>query len=193
MVFSARYGWSHATTFVVVVAAAFDAAALALAMPLVLRAAVVIFFGLGGLAVLLVASTRRIAVEFDAAGIRVQAAFARRPRAFAWSDVDAVVFWDQQVSVRKQRYLGILPKPHGVVMSGNGSDRLGATSIALSFVRLDRTAFVAALRSLVAVPVIDWPTTVLGPANDEVRAALTRQLGAPLPVEPPGSAYRIDR
>ena len=78
-------------------------------------------------------------------------------------------------------------------MSGDESDRLAATSIALSFVRLDRTAFVTALRSLVAVPVIGWPTTVLGPANDEVRAALTRQLGAPLPVEPPGSAYRIDR
>jgi hypothetical protein len=193
MVFSARYGWSHATTFVVVVAAAFNAAALALAMPLVLRAAVVIFFGLGGLAVLLVALTRRIAVEFDAAGIRVQAAFARRPRAFAWSDVDAVVFWDQQVSARKQRCVGILPKPHGVVMSGDESDRLAATSIALSFVRLDRTAFVTALRSLVAVPVIDWPTTVLGPTNDEVRAALTPQLRAPWPVEPPGSAYRVDR
>ncbi len=104
-----------------------------------------------------------------------------------------MVFWDQQVSARKQRYVGILPKPHGVVMSGNGSDRLAATSIALSFVRLDRTAFVAALRSLVAVPVIDWPTTALGPANDEVRAALIPQSAAPWPVEPPRSAYRVDR
>ncbi len=193
MVFSARYGWSRATTFAVVVAVAFNAAALALAMPLILRAAVVIFFGLGGLAVLVVALTRRVAVEFDAAGIRVQAAFARRPRTFVWSDVDAVVFWDQQVSARKQRCVGILPKPHGVVMSGDESDRLAATSIALSFVRLDRTAFVTALRSLAAVPVIDWPTTALGPTNDEVRAALTPQLRAPWPVEPPGPAYRVDR
>jgi len=193
MVFSARYGWSRATTFAVVVAVAFNAAALALAMPPILRAAVVIFFGLGGLAVLLVALTRRVAVEFDAVGVRVQAAFARRPRTFVWSDVDAVVFWDLQVSARKQRYVGILPKPHGVVMSGDESDRLAATSIALSFVRLDRTAFVTALRSLVAVPVIDWPTTVLGPTNDEVRAALTPQLRAPWPVEPPGSTYRVDR
>lgn len=146
------------------------ALALALDMPLVLRVAVVGFFGGGALITAVVSSMRRLALRADASGVTIQFPLGFRPRRVPWPDAVAVVFWSQQVSARA-RYVGVLPRAEVERGFGRFSGRLSATSVSMNFFRLDRAAFEAAIRSYAAIPIVEWPTSVMGPSNDEVRTA----------------------
>jgi hypothetical protein len=62
----------------------------------------------------------------------------------------------------------------------------------MNFFRLDRAAFEAAIRSYAAIPIVDWPTSVMGPTNDEVRTAIYPP-GGGWPSTAAGQPYRVDR
>jgi hypothetical protein len=98
--YQARHGLTPKTSLLVPAALAFLAAGLFLPdMPIVLRIGVLVLGAGGTWATLYALFHRGLAFKVDAAGVTLGAipgALIRSPEVFVpWSDIDAIVLWDQ--------------------------------------------------------------------------------------------------
>lgn len=154
-----RYGFTVRTVMMIVASAAFVAISILVPMPILYAIAGVGFFGLCGVALVIQAVSRGLAVRVDASGV----AFGRRmlgrrpaPSAMAWPEIRRIVLFRQRLLYSSVPYLGVepvTPSPQttageiaGVLVPGVPAGAITHCRT-LNGCRFDRDRFAAAVRA----------------------------------------------
>ncbi|GAB2533665.1 hypothetical protein [Nocardia heshunensis] len=111
MIYEERYGFTPKAVLVLLIAAGFTAAAIAIPdMPVLMRIGSLVLFGLSGLLQLATVLSRKVALRADASGITLGGQLLRYRAAtkhVPWSEVEAIVLW-RQYSASNIPWLGVL-------------------------------------------------------------------------------------
>jgi hypothetical protein len=109
-----RYGFPPKHWGVIAIAATFTLLAIFLPMGTFLRIATLVFFGGGGVLLLVAGLSRKVALRVDESGVTLGGSplrYAATTAHVPWRDVEAVVLWRQELAAGMP-YIGVL-RPHG--------------------------------------------------------------------------------
>ena len=174
-VYQAHYGFNLRTAGIVAICAVFTAALLLPDMPLFARVLGLPLFGGGGLFMIFVALSRKVAFRVDETGVLLGGSPARYRATTAhvpWSDVTAFVFWRQTVGGGTTLpYVGVARRAGSPALPGDGPraravlsalvpvpPEVAMSSRAVNGWRLDRDRLAAAVAHFApGTPLLDHP------------------------------------
>lgn len=172
-----RYRFTPKTFGLISISVVFTLVAIFVPMGTVLRVMSLVFFGGGGVLLLVIALSRKVALRVDGSGITLGGSplrYAATTAHVPWRDIEAVVLW-RQVFAQNLPYLGVLrpdgspPLPGAIggragqvlvragrAVAGAPDDRLVTSCRAISGWQVDTGQLAVALRRFAPdVPLID--------------------------------------
>jgi hypothetical protein len=127
-VYEARYSWNVRTGRLIVGALVFVVLGVVLPLSLAIRIADFVLFGGGGLFMLGVVSSRRVAFRVDSRGITLGGtppSYRSGTRFVPWSDIEQVVLWRQTIYASSVPYVGLVRREGAARLAGRKGQLLG--------------------------------------------------------------------
>ncbi|KOV67485.1 hypothetical protein [Streptomyces sp. MMG1121] len=172
--YQARYGWDRRTVRVVALSAVFTAVLLLPGIPLYARILGLPLFGGGGLFMVYVAMSRKVAFRVDETGVLLGGSPARYEATTVhvpWGDITGFVLWYQAAGKATVPYVGVTRREGAPALPGGGpkaraaleflvpvSADVAIASRAVTGWRLDKESlFTAAAHFAPDVPVREYP------------------------------------
>ncbi|GAB3119636.1 hypothetical protein GCM10027160_34060 [Streptomyces calidiresistens] len=118
-----RFGWDRRTLGTVALCAVFVGLASLPGMPVVMRVLVYALFGVGGLVMVFVAFSRKVALRVDERGVLLGGSPLRYSATTArvrWNTIEAVVLWEQRLRHTRMLYVGLARLPGSPPLPGPG-------------------------------------------------------------------------
>jgi len=128
-VYEARFGLGGRTGLIIVIALVFAILGVVLHLSTGLRIADIVFFGGGGLFMLGVAASHRVAIRVDASGVTlggVPPRYRSGTRFVPWADIEKVVLWQQKLPRGgSMRYVGLVRRAGAPPLTGRRAQFVG--------------------------------------------------------------------
>lgn len=128
-VYEARFGLRGRTGLVIVIALVFAVLGIVLPLSPGLRIGDILLFGGGGLLMLGIAASHRVAFRVDARGVTlggVPPRYRSGTRFVPWADIEKVVLWQQKLPHgASMRYVGLVRRPGAPPLAGRGAQFAG--------------------------------------------------------------------
>ncbi|MEU6509037.1 hypothetical protein [Streptomyces sp. NPDC046942] len=172
--YEARYGWDRRTSAVVALSAVFTVVLLLPGMPLYARILGLPLFGAGGLFMVYVATSGKVAFRVDETGVLLGGSPARYEATTAhvpWEDITGVVLWHQRAGRTTVPYVGVSRREGAPALPGGGPAARAVlehfTSVPADIVvasravtgwRLDKARLIGAVTHFApGIPVLEYP------------------------------------
>ncbi|MFB7505970.1 hypothetical protein [Streptomyces broussonetiae] len=173
-IYQAQYGWDRRTTAVVAVSALFTVCLLIPGMPLYARILGLPLFGGGGLFMVYVAMSGKVAFRVDETGVLLGGSPARYEATTAhvpWGDITGVVLWYQAAGRATVPYAGVTRREGAPALPGDGPKSravlghlasvpadVAISSRAVTGWRLDNERLISAVNHFApGIPVREYP------------------------------------
>lgn len=128
-VYDARYGLGGRTGLIIVIALVFAILGIVLPLSTGLRIADIVLFGGGGLFMLGVATSHRVAFRVDARGVTlggVPPRYRSGTHFVPWADIEKVVLWQQKLPHGgSMRYVGLVRRAGAPPLAGRSAQFVG--------------------------------------------------------------------
>jgi hypothetical protein len=128
-VYEARFGWNGRTGLIIIISLVFVFLGVVLPLSPALRVTDIVFFGGGGVLMLGIVSTRRVALRVDSSGITlggVPPRYRSGTRFVPWADIDKVVLWKQKLAYgSSMQYVGLVRRKDAPPLAGRRVQFLG--------------------------------------------------------------------